>query len=450
MIFAEASAVGERANPRSIASLSSFRDSSPSGNQLDNPHSSLQSSLGMRSKESTAPSTWFSDSLLDQVEKSSAATSLNEVHQTGSSSRNVSDDLESIASIPDSIDSTASTSHSLGQVGVNYIVAKFTQCDPELNKLYTEASQKLTRARFVDNNRRLLKLFYLDIAREVQTSPQAEAAAFLKSRKRRNAISSDIFQTMIPDYRLCLPLMQREGEFSELDRYLNTLEPIGDLVDRDPSREVHYHATDQDTDNEREGSSDEDSEIGSDNHEAPPSASSLQATGNFLVTSHAFASYKQRLHDFLCPSHDKKLETARPPTTMVTTSDSQLALHHEKGHENEDSKSALSEDKVSKHEDLENDRLESQNRAVSIEAPAVARGPEPNTNLTPESFDESFPYTPQDIGIASPIATIPLSTRVRTWITDRLWPPQTGSQRIWYLCVSIHFSTSLKTVIDGI
>lgn len=30
-----------------------------------------------------------------------------------------------------------------------------------------------------------------------------------------------------------------------------------------------------------------------------------------------------------------------------------------------------------------------------------------------------------------------LSTRVTKWVTNTLWPPSKGSQRIWYLCVSI-------------
>lgn len=432
--------VEEISTPRSNANPESFRDSSALAGQLNNPALSIHSSVEIGSKRSTAPSTWLYGSLLDQVEKSSAATSLNEVQQPSSLLRDIRDDIESIASIPDSIDSTASTYHPLGQVGVNYIVAKFTQCDPELNKIYTEASQKLTRARFVDNNRRLLKLFYLDVRREAHTAPQSEAASFLKSRSRRNAISLDIFQTMIPDDRSPLPLIYREKEFSELDRYFSTLEPVDDPADRETTRKIDHHATYQHTDNGTDDSSDEDSENGSDCHGASQSASSLQATGNFLVTSQAFLSYKQRLHEFISPPHENKDENAGALAHFVPKHDSQLAPHHEKDHGDGELNLELSEEGVSKDDALEKGEFERKKKAASVESPSVARGSDIDINPTSESLDEVSSSNTQQLGLDLSVVEIPLSTRVTKWITDRLWPPPEGSQRIWYLCVSIHFS----------
>lgn len=81
-----------------------------------------------------------------------------------------------------------------------YVVAKFTQSDLELLALYTEASQRVTKDRFVDHNSGLLKLFHLDFAREEQIPSQREAVAFLRSRGRRAEISLDIFRTVTPDY----------------------------------------------------------------------------------------------------------------------------------------------------------------------------------------------------------------------------------------------------------
>lgn len=441
LVSAEAPEAEHMPNSRSNATSESFRDSSPSTHQLNNPASLLQSSLETHSRRSTAPSTRVSGYLLDQVEKSSAATSLNELHQPGLFNKEIRDDIESIASIPDSIDSTASASHPLGQIGVNYIVAKFTQYDSELNKIYTEASQKLTQARFVDNNRRLLKLFYLDISREAHTAPQVEAASFLKSRSRRHAISLDIFQTMIPDDRPPLPLMYREKEFLELDRYFNTLETVDGPVDREKTRETDHHATHRHTDNETDDSSDEDSENSSNRHGASQSASSLQATGNFLVKSQAFLSYKQRLHEFISPNHENKDENAGLPVHFDPKHESKLAPHHEKGHGDGEFKLELSENEVSKDDSLGKDGFESQKKAVSVESPSVAgRQSDPDINPTSESIDEVFSPTTQDLGLDLSVVAIPLSTRVTKWITDRLWPPRKGSQRIWYLCVSIHFS----------
>lgn len=420
VMSAESPAVKKSPKPRSNAASESLRDSSLA-DQLNAPALSLHSSLGTQFKQSSAPSTWLSTMSLGQVEKTSAATSMSEVHQPSSSSRDVSDDIESIASIPDSIGSIASTSHSLGQAAVNLIVAKFTQCDPELNKLYTEASQQLTQARFVDNNRRLLKLFHLDIAQEAKTAPQVEAASFFKSRRSRSDISECIFQRMIPDEQPPVSFKQREKGILELGRYINALEP-------------------------KCNSSDVDSEIGSDHHEESPSAESLKATVDFLVTSQAFTSYRQRLHKFIWPSHKEEHGNAGLPPRGATMSDSQSPIHHEKRHKGEDPKIALAGDEVSRDEALEKDRIESQNKVVFVETPAIAEPSDLHTNLTSESFDEDFQPSSQDTGLELPRATNSLSTRVRKWVIDRLWPPQNGSKRIWYLCVSIHFSSNSSNV----
>lgn len=97
---------------------------------------------------------------------------------------------------------------------MDYMVSKFTQCDPELLRLYKKASQQLTQAQFVDINQHLLKLFYFEIAREVQTDQQAEATLFFKSRRRRTALSWDIFRTVVTDDPESLAFNQWKKEFS--------------------------------------------------------------------------------------------------------------------------------------------------------------------------------------------------------------------------------------------
>ncbi|KAG6359692.1 hypothetical protein INS49_010744 [Diaporthe citri] len=214
-----------------------------------------------------------------------------------------------------------------------------------------DKSSKEEASRFVDNNRRLLKLFYLEIAREVQTAPQAEAASFLKSRRRRKAISSDIFQTMIPDDGTSVPLVQEEEDLSRLDQYLDT------LVDR--------QATDQTMGDEQEGSSDDDSETGLGLLEPSPGASLLQATGDFLVTSQAFASYKQRFHDFIRPSHRKKQETSGPLARSATTPDPQLSFFHGNTDGIVESELGFSEKEALRDEVPVNDGYENQDEGLS-------------------------------------------------------------------------------------
>lgn len=134
----------------------------------------------------------------------------------------------SISSVADSIGSAVSDGGSLGQAGVNYVVAKFTQSDPELLALYTEASQRLTKDRFVDNNRRLLKMFYLDFTREKQTSSQREAVAFFRSRRRRAEISLDILKTVTPDHDASYSVEGQKKDLSMLNAYFETLDAAGE------------------------------------------------------------------------------------------------------------------------------------------------------------------------------------------------------------------------------
>lgn len=134
----------------------------------------------------------------------------------------------SIPSVADSIGSAVSAGGSLGQAGVNYVVAKFTQSDPELLELYTEASQTLTKDRFVDNNRRLLKMFYLDFTREKQTSSQREAVAFFRSRRRRAEISLDIFKTVTSDHDAIYSVEEQKKDLSMLNAYFQTLNAAGE------------------------------------------------------------------------------------------------------------------------------------------------------------------------------------------------------------------------------
>lgn len=136
-------------------------------------------------------------------------------------------DIQSVASISDSIGSTDSRDDSLGQAGVNYIVAKLTG-DADLLAMYTDASMKLSQARFVANNRRLMKGLYLDMSREpVQSASKKEVSAFLRSRRIRHDISLDVYRTIIPDDEGDILARPHENEFPMLAKYLRERDAAG-------------------------------------------------------------------------------------------------------------------------------------------------------------------------------------------------------------------------------
>lgn len=187
------------------------------------PH---QSSWGTHGPESTAPTSWVEAERCANDRAHLKSHFGDGAGETVAKNTPDEDDVQSVASMADSIGSTDSSAGALGQAAVNYIVAKLTG-DPELLQLYTEAVNKLSQGRFVANNRRLLKGLYLDISREGKTASQAEAATFLRSRRIRATISSDIFRTVTTDDQEALSLSNPPAKFWLLDQYLSSLDTAG-------------------------------------------------------------------------------------------------------------------------------------------------------------------------------------------------------------------------------
>ncbi|KAL1853897.1 hypothetical protein Daus18300_011639 [Diaporthe australafricana] len=371
-------------------------------------------------EQSTAPSTWLHASTLDQVDKCPNNPDLNDPYPRGLLPRDIDDDIYSIASLTDSINSTASSGNSLGQAGVNYIAAKFTQCDTELLALYTEASKKLSQVRFVDNNRRLLKLFHLDVAREVETALHAEAVSFLKSRRRRAAISLDIFRTVIPDDQEIMSLTQREEEFSMLNRYLSSLDVI-----------------DHNTGDDLEDSTDEDSESNVDSREQSSNAAVLRATGDYLVTSQAFSAYKHRLHQFIHPSHQKEQESVGSLARSATIADplpTGTASQNKTSEIDESGLMSSQRRSESPRQIPSNNGDEGQDKVMPAEVLRAEHKSDFTSDSRMERLQEFSPSNSQDQNLDISEEIFSVSKRLTQWITDRIWPPPAGSQRIWYLC----------------
>lgn len=353
----------------------------------------------------TDPSSWLDSSLADR-----AGTRGRPVETKGELDMDQDDEdcSRSISSVADSIGSATSTGGSLGQAGVNYVVAKFTQSDPELLALYTEASQRLTKDRFIQNNRRLLKRFYLDFASEDQTSSQREAVAFLRSRRRRAEISWDIFRTVTPDYDTIPSAEEHRKEFSMLNAYF---EALGSAVETKPALLCPESPTGEngDTDkveNDQNMSESDESEVGDGEDQPSLDMTSLQAIGEYFVTSQAFSQYKQRLRQFLHPDQGKEHGSAEARDA-----------HHDRA------------------ENPDDDQIEgTRNRAE--EYLAERRADDTWSEATPENFQEPSARSSQVSGRRMPWERDSFATWVTKWVTDTLWPPSKGSQRIWYLCVS--------------
>lgn len=63
-------------------------------------------------------------------------------------------------------------------------------------------------------------------------------------------------------------------------------------------------------------------------------------------------------------------------------------------------------------------------------------------DLIPESNTSQESLATQDHHMCE--ETITILKRLTRWITDKIWPTPEGSQRLWYLCVSLHYVLSVR------
>jgi hypothetical protein len=233
------------------------------------------------------------------------------------------DDIQSVKSIPDDIESLAESNSRLAnyqQAAVNYIVKMFTG-DQELFGLYQEATQLMNEAKFVRNHQRLLKTLFLDLRSEGHSPSQSLAVGFLRSRSTRIHISSAIRSLIIPsDYtireKINIMLEQEKDSLFLLDRLLDerdcTVQPTpkntaDETFGGKPTIKVPV-SDNSDTAREDSGESDEDNDIRSDESETEIQKdnplSKLEAAAEFLTTGRPFGLYKENLRGFLHPLHE--------------------------------------------------------------------------------------------------------------------------------------------------
>lgn len=163
---------------------------------------------------------------------------------------------------------------------------------------------------------------------------------------------------------------------------------------------------------------------------------SLQGTGEYLFNSNAISSYRDNLQRFIEPAHKGTLESAGPLASSVTNADPEPSASHDKRREIEDSAIFEFRDQISsrKNESSSDSDYEGQTKAIPVEVAPFEHSSDSTPNPGSESLQQSSPS--HDEPLDGSIDIVPMSTQLTKWITDRLWPPSNGLQRIWYLCVS--------------
>lgn len=136
-------------------------------------------------------------------------------------------EIQSLKSVDEDISSklgTDSTPPAVREAAVEYLVKTFAD-DKGLLDLYKNATSRLGGARFIQNHRRLLKRYYLDLNSLEKTPSQKLAVEFLRPRNTRVQISSQIYYILSTSganalEKIQLRLDEKKEPLLQLDRFL--------------------------------------------------------------------------------------------------------------------------------------------------------------------------------------------------------------------------------------
>jgi ankyrin repeat protein len=117
----------------------------------------------------------------------------------GAASQPFDDDIESVGTVETDIQSsTESLALSNVREAAAREIAKAFNEDDEISKLYDEGLRRMDDSRFIENHRRLLKLFYLEAAKDAEVASDHVVLRFLRSRVARIRVSARIIKAKDP------------------------------------------------------------------------------------------------------------------------------------------------------------------------------------------------------------------------------------------------------------
>ena len=132
----------------------------------------------------------------------------------------VSEDIRSVLSHTDDIHSLSASRRSPQETVAEEHVAIFLARREELRPLYEEALTRIEKERFVENYRRQLKRYYLDLSKHAQGNLEKAAISLLRSRWARTRIAMRISDIIKPESERSTIEMEehiRQTELNVLD-----------------------------------------------------------------------------------------------------------------------------------------------------------------------------------------------------------------------------------------
>lgn len=119
--------------------------------------------------------------------------------------KNSPNDIGSLASDDDEIDSRASIASTPTEMNGKALIAMFLAEEPQFREICKKAMARTEKQRFIETMRKLLKTFYKRLVQEAETEAQKAVARLLRSRQGRRRIS----------WQLATHLQEEEEEAQE-------------------------------------------------------------------------------------------------------------------------------------------------------------------------------------------------------------------------------------------
>ena len=223
---------------------------------------------------------------------------------TPKSHHDIDDDVESLASDIEDIGSHRSISRTPQVITAEHHLAIVLAQHSQLTSLHKKALSKIGVGRFIENLRRLLKQYYLDLRPTADTNLKRASIDILKNRWSRYRIAQQIVEIYRPDTEESQTKMpkpeDREERMSRLEQWIvknQAFSPEAHYSERVRSVEQGAETTVQHWEN---ASSSEEMDSESESYAAKPWPNVAEME-NFIVGGNAFQNLIANFQVFLLP-----------------------------------------------------------------------------------------------------------------------------------------------------
>jgi hypothetical protein len=175
------------------------------------------------------------------------------------------------------------------EIAIKHIVREFTK-DAELAVLFSDALARMPKDRFIRNNQRLLKSYFMNFRTQDKTVQERQAIRLLRGSEQRKSLAEET--CIVLDTSQDLTKVERDA-LQEIDRLLEPAPDDAALLPDDDS-DIQSHSGDDGDDTDESFTA---------------SLSNLERLVTFLMSGPPFLTYKSSLRDMLAKPKEIKIRS---------------------------------------------------------------------------------------------------------------------------------------------